>query len=110
MSLPHSATEGRLSHVVTLGCKDEKHATRCIAALANHRRPDALAFNCVSYEFGLEEGIKDTVCIVERWARWEDRDSLLVEKVVPTVPLYNELLKRPFDRAQKTARIHLSNA
>jgi hypothetical protein len=110
MSSPNSATQGQLLHVVTLGCKDDEHATRCIAALTNHGRPDALAFNCVSYEFGLKEGTKDTVYIVERWTRWEDLDSLLVKKVVPALPLYNELLKRPFDPAQDTARINLSNA
>ena len=110
MSSPNSATEAGLLHVVTLGCKDAECATHCIAALANHGRPDALAFNCVSYEFGLKEGTNDTVYIVERWTRWEDLDSLLVEKVVPNLPLYNELLKRPFDPARDTARINLSNA
>ena len=61
-------------HVVTLECKDPEHATRCLAALTESGRPDALACHCLSYEFGLKEGTTDTVCLVERWNRWEDLD------------------------------------
>jgi hypothetical protein len=96
--------------VVTLECRDEQHATRCLEALAEYGRPDALAFNCVSYEFGLKEGTSDTVCLVERWRRWEDLDSLLAAKVVPALPTYNQLLKRPFDPAKDTLRVRLSRA
>lgn len=94
-------------HVVTLDCKDAEHAERCIEALATYARPDALAFHCTSYEFGLREGTADTVCIVERWRQWRDLDALLREKVVPALPLYNQLLKRPFDPANDTVRIQL---
>lgn len=104
-----STTEGPFLHVVTLECKDADHAERCIDALANYGRPDALAFNCRSYEFGLKEGATDTVCLVERWSRWEDLDALLSAKVVPALPLYNQLLKRPFDSARDTLRIRLSS-
>ena len=103
-----AANEGQLIHVVTLECKDEDHAKQCISALTNYGRPDALAFNCISYEFGLKEGTTDTVYIVERWNRWEDLDSLLNAKVVPALPTYNQLLKRPFDPARDTLRIKLS--
>lgn len=95
--------------MVTLECKDAERATRCIDALANYGRPDALAFNCLSYEFGLQEGASDTVCLVERWSRWEDLDALLEAKVVPALPMYNELLKRPFDPAKDTLRIKLAS-
>jgi hypothetical protein len=72
-----STAAGQLLHVVTLACKDGEHATRCIDALTNYGKPDALAFNCCSYEFGLKNGTVDTVYIVERWNRWEDLDALL---------------------------------
>ncbi len=88
--------------------REGDHAKRCIDALANHGRPDALAFNCRPYEFGLKEGTTDTVCLVERWRRWEDLDALLNAKVVPALPLYNQLLKRPFDPARDTVRIRLA--
>ena len=103
-------TEARLVHVVTLDCKDDAHARECLGALANYGKPDALAFDCVSYEFGLKAGTTDTVQIVERWRRWEDLDSLLGEKVVPALPTYNQLLKRPFDPAKDTLRIELGTA
>jgi len=109
MSTNSSIGEGSLVHVVTLDCKDESHATQCIEALANHGRPDALAFNCLSYEFGLKEGTTDTVCLIERWRRWQDLDALLSAKVVPALPMYNQLLKQPFDPAKNTLRIKLSN-
>lgn len=109
MATLNSTTEGQLLHVVTLECKDDAHATRCMEALMNHGRPDALAFNCMSYEFGLKEGTSDTVYIIERWNRWQDLDSLLSAKVVPALPAYNQLLKRPFDPAKDTLRIKLSN-
>lgn len=69
---------------------------------------DAMSFNCRSYEFGLKEGTADTVFLVERWNRWEDLDALLGAKVVPALPMYNQLLKRPFDPARDTLRIQLS--
>lgn len=103
-----TAGEGRFVHVVTLDCRDEDHARRCIEALANYGKPDALAFNCISYDFGIRDGTADTVCIVERWRRWQDLDALLAEKVVPALPMYNQLLKRPFDPARDTLRIDLS--
>ena len=72
-------------------------------------RPDALACHCLSYEFGLKEGTTDTVCIVERWNRWEDLDILLQTKVIPALPTYDPLLKRPFDPARDTLRITLAD-
>lgn len=108
MTTPGTKAEGRLLHVVTLRCKDADSASRCLAALANYGRPDALAFNCRAYEFGLKEGAPDTVILVERWSRWEDLDALLTQKVVPALPLYNELLRRPFDPALDTVRIALA--
>jgi hypothetical protein len=107
MQKDHRANEGKCVHVVTLDCKDEQHAKQCIEALANYGRPDALAFNCVSYEFGMRVGTADTVCLVERWRRWQDLDALLNEKVVPALPMYNQLLKRPFDPSTDTVRIRL---
>jgi hypothetical protein len=95
---------------VTLECKDNEHAQQCLAALENYGKPDALAFKCASYEFGLKEGTTDTVCLVERWNRWKDLDALLSEKVVPALPTYNQLLKRPFDPAKDTCRIKLTSA
>ena len=110
MNIDHAATDGQCVHLVTLDCKDEAHAIRCREVLANHGRPDALAFNCVSYEFGLKSGTTDTICIVERWRRWQDLDALLAEKVVPALPMYNQLLKRAFDPATDTVRVSLSDA
>jgi len=98
-----------LVHVVTLECKDEDHARRCLDALANYGKPDAHAFNCVSYEFGRKKDSPAPVYLIERWNRWEDLDALLQEKVIPALPLYNELLKRPFDPATNTLRIALSD-
>lgn len=95
--------------MITLECKDGEHAAHCIEALTNYGRPDALTFNCISYEFGLKEGTSDTVCLVERWSRWEDLDLLLSTKVIPALPMYNQLLKRPFDPAKDALRIKLSN-
>ena len=107
--MANATTEGHLVHVVTLECKDAEHASRCISALGTYGRPDALAFNCRSYDFGLKVGTTDTVCLVERWSRWEDLDALLSEKVVPALPLYNQLLRRPFDPGADTLRVDLSN-
>jgi hypothetical protein len=98
----------RLVHIVTLRCKDADHASRCMQALGQYGRPDALAFNCASYEFGLKVGTTDTVYLVERWHRWEDLDALIVDKVVPALPVYNALLAQPFDPATDTLRIRLS--
>jgi len=108
MDTTQPAQNGPLLHLVTLDCKDDVHAARCLDALRQYGRPDALAFNCISYEFGIAEGTRDKVHIVERWNRWEDLDSLLGEKVVPALPMYNQLLKRPFDPARDTLRIRLS--
>ena len=107
MAVSESTSAGPFVHVVTLDCKDGEHAKRCIEALANYGRPDALAFNCVSYEFGMLEGTVDTVYIVERWRQWSDLDALLNEKVVPALPMYNQLLRRPFDPSRDTMRIKL---
>jgi hypothetical protein len=74
------------------------------------RWPDALAFNCVSYEFGMRDGTVDTVCLVERWRQWSDLDALLSEKVVRALPMYNQLLRRPFDPSRDTMRIKLCSA
>ena len=93
--------------MVTLACKDGAHARRCLEALAQYGRPNGLAYGCLAYEFGLRVGAPDTVHIVERWHRWSDLDRLLVEKVAPALPMYNELLRRPFDPAQDTVRIAL---
>ena len=110
MEKHNPSNNGQLMHVVTLDCRDEEHAARCIDALSNYGKPDALAFNCASYEYGIKEGTTDTVYLVERWSRWEDLDSLLQNKVVPALPMYNELLKRPFDPAKDTLRIKLADA
>jgi hypothetical protein len=96
-------------HIVTLACKDQEHAARCIEALTNYGKPDALAFNCVAYDFGIKEGADETVYIIERWTRWPDVDALLTQKVVPALPMYNALLKRPFNPTTDTVRIRLSN-
>jgi len=108
MTSSDSTVEGRHVHVVTLECKDAEHAARCLSALNARGRPDALAFNCLSYEFGLKEGTVDTVCLVERWRRWEDLDALLQLKVIPALPSYNALLRRPFDPARDTLRLTIS--
>ena len=106
--MTESRSDGTCVHVVTLACKDAEHATRCIAALAGYGKPDALAFNCISYEFGLKEGTTDTVYLIERWRRWRDLDALLTQKIVPALPMYNQLLKRPFDPARDTVRVALA--
>ncbi|MCB1671624.1 MAG: hypothetical protein R3F41_10315 [Gammaproteobacteria bacterium] len=108
MTASSTDNNGPLMHIVTLDCKDAGHASQCLKALADYGRPDALAFNCVSYEFGLREGSAETVYLIERWRSWQDLDALLTEKVVPALPMYNQLLKRPFDPAQDTLRITLS--
>lgn len=95
--------------MVTLDCKDESHALQCMEALAHYGRPDALAFNCVSYEFGFRDDSADTVYIVEHWRKWQDLNALLEEKVVPALPVYNQFLKRPFNPATDTLRINLSS-
>ena len=98
----------KLIHIVTLHCKDNNHAEQCLGALANFGKPDALSYNCVSYEFGLKLGTTDTIYILERWNKWEDLDALLNEKVVPAIPMYNQLLKKPFNPTTDTLRIELS--
>lgn len=101
---------GKLIHVVTLKCKDNEHASQCLAALANYGKPDAMSFNCQSYEFGLKAGTKDTVYIVEQWSKWDDLNALLEAKVVPALPMYNQLLENPFDPVTDTLRIELVQA
>jgi hypothetical protein len=108
MAVSESTSAGPFVHVVTLACKDGAHAKQCVEALASYGRPDALAYNCASYEFGMLEGTVDTVYIIERWRQWSDLDALLNEKVIPALPLYNQLLKRPFDPSSDTMRIKLS--
>lgn len=105
MATTNGAQEAACVHVVTLECRDPEHARQCMGALANYGRPDALAYRCLSYEFGLKDGSADTVILVERWRRWEDLDTLLMEKVVPALPTYNQLLKAPFDPARNTLRV-----
>jgi len=108
MKSSNSTPEGRLVHVVTLKCKDADRAAQCLEALSNQGRPDAMDYNCLSYEFGLREGSKDTVVLIERWTDWDDLNLLLMEKVVPALPLYNQLLEQPFNPARDTVRINLS--
>jgi quinol monooxygenase YgiN len=96
-----------LVHLVTLECRDADHAHHCLEALQAVGRPDALAYGCLSYDVGRAEGCDDTVVLVERWRRWEDLDALLVEKVVPALPRYNALLRRPFDPGRDTRRVRL---
>ena len=100
---------GKCLHVVTLGCKDAAHASQCLQALAAYGRPDALAYGAESYEFGLSPGQADRITLVERWKTFADLDKLLVEKVVPALPVYNALLARPFDPASDTLRIQLAD-
>jgi hypothetical protein len=107
MSTVDQAAPPACVHLVTLCCKDAEHALRCLDALTHYGRPDAFAFNCASYEFGLKEGAANCVYLVERWHRWEDLDALLVNKVVPALPVYNALLMRPFDPAADTVRVRL---
>lgn len=113
MSPPHpgvfmALATAPLVHIVTLSCKDAAHADRCQQALAAYGRPDALAYGCSSYVFGPRLGDPTTLVLVEQWNRWEDLDKLLVEKVVPALPIYNELLARPFDPSRDTQRIPLA--
>lgn len=110
MSKEPTKNRGQYIHIVTLECKDTEHATRCLEALEQYGKPDAISFKCLSYEFGLKEGSTETVHLVERWDRWEDLDALLTDRVVPALPLYNQLLKRPFNPATDTLRIKLASA
>lgn len=97
-----------LVHIVTLRCKDNEQAKKCLQALAMYGRKDALAYQCQSYEFGLKEGTQDTVYLIERWQNWRDLDTLLAEKVVPALPMYNEMLLTPFDPVKDTQRVQLT--
>jgi len=99
--------QGRRMHVVTLECKDTESAKQCLDALASQGRKDAMEFNCLAYDFGLREGTPSTIQLVERWNSWDDLDALLTNKVIPALPHYNALLKRPFDPARDTLRIRL---
>lgn len=103
------AATANLVHIVTLRCKDSERAKQCLQALAQYGRKDALEYQCQSYEFGLKEGTHDTIYLIERWQHWRDLDRLLTEKVVPALPLYNELLLHPFNPAKDTLRIRLSS-
>jgi hypothetical protein len=94
-------------HLVTLNCKDAENAGKCLAALRNYGRPDAISYGCVSYDFGLKIGHDTVIQIVERWSDWADLDKLLDEKVVPALPMYNELLDAPFNPASHTMRVNL---
>lgn len=105
-----STGSARFVHIVTLDCKSGEHAQQCLSALASYGRPDAVVFGCASYEFGTRAGAPDSVYIVEQWGSWDDLDRLLVEKVVPALPLYNQLLKRPFDPVTDTLRVELAPA
>lgn len=107
---PMTTHAGRLAHIVTLICKDQENAERCLEALAAYGRPDAMSFNCVSYDFGIRPDSMETVYIIERWNDWADLDALLTSKVIPALPLYNELLKRPFDPRLDTTRIELTSS
>jgi hypothetical protein len=107
MRTQNSQPEGRLINIVTLNCKNEDLAKQCLGALENYGRPDALSYNCLSYEFGLKEGTTNVVCIVERWNSWDDLDRLAKEKIANALPMYNQLLKNPFDPAKDTLRIML---
>lgn len=98
---------GQCINIVTLTCKNEELAKQCLSALENYGRPDALSYNCQSYEFGLKEGTSEVICLVERWKNWHDLDRLLLEKVVPALPMYKQLLKKPFDPIKDTLRIKL---
>ena len=98
-------SRGRFLHVVTLDCKDTERARQCIDALREHGRPDAMEFGCLAYEFG-RDGAR--VLLVERWADWGRLDALLEQRVVPALPLYNELLAQPFDPARDTRRVELA--
>jgi len=108
MGTQNNEPKGQCINIVTLRCKNDELAKLCLGALESYGRPDALSFNCLSYEFGLKDGTNDLVCIVERWKRWEDLDALHREKVVPALPIYNQLLKNPFDPAKDTLHIMLS--
>lgn len=107
MNTSLSTSPGPHLHVVTLRCKDAAHAARCMEALSRYGRPDALSYGAASYEFGLVAGSSDAITLIERWERWADLDRLLQEKVIPALPLYNELLARPFDPAVDTLRVNL---
>lgn len=108
MTMSPTTEHAPLLHLVTLACKDSEDARRCLEALEAYGRPDALAFGCASYEFGLEEGSSERIRLVERWRSWEDLDALLNEKVVPALPMYNRLLASPFDPARDTLRVRLA--
>lgn len=101
-------TPANLVHIVTLQCRDSEMAKKCLQALAEYGRKDALEYHCQSYEFGLKEGTHDTIYLIERWQNWQHLDALLAEKVVPALPMYNAMLRTPFDPAKDTQRVRLS--
>ena len=109
METPNNTQIGKFIHLVTLNCKDEQHAKQCLSALANYGKPDALSYNCLSYEFGRKANSKNTVYLIERWSKWKDLDLLLNDKVIPALSMYNQLLKNPFNPETDTLRIELSN-
>jgi len=61
MTTAGKAREGNLVHLVTLVCNDSAHAQRCLEALRQYGKPDAHAYNCVPFAYGLKEGSPDTV-------------------------------------------------
>jgi hypothetical protein len=108
MQAQNNSSKAKCIHIVTLNCKDSEHAKQCLNALANYGKPDALSFNCSSYDFGLKAGTEDTIYIVESWFAWADLDSLLHAKVIPALPMFNQLLKNPFNPGTDTLRIELA--
>ena len=107
--MSESTIGGNCIHIVTLDCRDAEHARQCLDALGDYGKPDALAFGCLSYEFGLKTGSQDVVILVERWSSWHALDTLLSEKVVPALPLYNSLLLRDFDPGRDTVRVEVKS-
>lgn len=101
-------TEANLVHLVTLRCKDTGHANMCLEALTKYGRPDAMSYDCTSYEFGRKLGEPATVVLTERWTSWDKLDRLLAERVVSALPTYNALLAQPFDPERDTTRVELA--
>jgi len=76
--------------------------------LERYRKPEALQYGCKAFEYGLKEGTatKDCVYVCERWDKWADLDKLHNEKFGPNqLPIFNELLKRPFDFNTDSLRV-----
>lgn len=105
--MPTPTATGQNIHIVALRCKSAGHATQCLTALRDYGRPDALAYECQSYEFGRKVGDDATVILIERWGDFSQLNRLLTDKVIPALPDYNALLDREFDPARDTLRIVL---